>query len=197
MTLSHALIGEVAGVLEFVQCLFYIRATIKHEIKPDRVTWWIIALVSGMISVNYWQIGAHETIWLPVAYTLGSLIIAILSLTYGEGAFRLHMLDRVCLAGALLSALVWWWLSAPFLSLLMNVCTEFVGLIPTIVKAYKRPWTEDKMAWTITSSASLLNLFAIDQWVVTIMLYPLYVFVTNAIVLYPLVRNRKKAPKLH
>ncbi|MEI7719729.1 MAG: hypothetical protein WCI89_00775 [bacterium] len=194
MPLPHAFIGEVAGVFSIVPTFFYIRAMLRGETKPDRVTWWILALESGMISASYLATGAHETAWVPLAYTFGSLTCAFFSLKYGEGSFRLHTLDRVSLAGALLSALVWWSLSAPFPALMMNICVDFIGFLPTFIKAYKRPWTEDKTAWIIVTAASLLNLFAVSAWTLAIALYPVYVFVYNSLTLYPIVRNKKKAP---
>jgi hypothetical protein len=139
-----------------------------------------------MIAASSWAAGARDTVWFPVGYTLSFLIVAFLSVKYGEGPLSLHLLDRVSLAIAVLSAAIWWSLQSPVASLLMNICTEFVALIPTIVKAYRRPWTEERVAWGITGVASLLNLLAISNWTFGIALYPVYAFITNAVIIYPI-----------
>ena len=186
----QAYVGIVAGVLALVPCIFYIRGMVRGKTKPDRVTWWVLTLVSGMITASYFAAGARETVWFPAAYTLSFFTIAVFSLKYGEGDFVLHTLDRICLAGALISALVWWSTSIPFLSLVMNICTEFIGLMPTIIKAYKRPQTEDSTAWVVATIASAVNLLAVSVWIPTVALYPVYVFVSNAVVLYPIIRKK-------
>jgi hypothetical protein len=186
----QALIGITAGILSFLPCPFYIHGILKGETRPDRVTWWMLALVSGMITASSWASGVRDTIWFPAGYTLSFLIVALFSLKYGEGPVRLHTLDRVCLLLALGSAAIWWTLQAPLLALIMNICTECIALIPTMVKAYRRPWTEEKRAWVITTAASILNLFAVSEWTLAIALYPVYAFVTNAAITYLIVRKR-------
>lgn len=177
---SHELIGEIAGVLAFLPCPIYVFTMVYGETRPDRVTWWILALVSGMITLSYSASGAHETIWLPLGYTLSFLTVALFSLKYGDGPITLHVLDRVSLFGALVSALIWWVLKSPVPSLFMNMTTELIGLAPTYHKAFLRPSSENKLAWGITLVASALNLFAIPEWTGIIAAYPVYVFATNA-----------------
>ena len=193
MLTTQVLFGITAGILAFVPCPLYIYAILKGETKPDRVTWWILALVSGMIALTYDATGAHETIWLPIGYTASFFIIALFSLRYGDGPMHLHTLDRICLVVALASFVVWRLLDAPFLALLMSMATEFAALVPTAIKAYERPETEDRSAWVVTSVASLLNVLAITPWTFFIALYPVYVFVTNIIITYFIVRRRGRS----
>ncbi len=185
------LFGIAAGALELLSLPIYIRSILNKETKPNRVTWWVLALVSGMIAASYFASGARETAWLPSVYAFCMLAVAVLSLKYGEGPLRLNILDRVSLVGALLSALVWWLVRSPLPTLFMNICTEFIGLVPTINKTYRRPWTESKAAWIIGTVAALLNVFAISEWTVAIALYPIYVLSTSLIITYFIMRKNK------
>ena len=189
---AYELLGILAGVLDFVTNGIYIRSIVQGRTKPDRVTWWVLGLVSAMITISYYASGARETIWLPVAYTIGFLIIGALSLKYGEGPFRLNLLDRVAVAGALISGFVWWLVRSPVPALFMNMLTEFVGLAPTINKAYRRPWTEDSAAWILGTLASFLNVLAIREWTFAISAYPIYVFLTDAVIVYFILRKRNR-----
>lgn len=186
----QAFFGIAAGIAEFAAFAIYIRSVIKKETKPDRVTWWILGLVSGMITASYFASGARETIWLPAVFTFCMLAVAILSLKYGEGPARLSAIDRVSLAGAILSAVVWWLIRSPLPALYMNIATEFIGLIPTINKAYRRPWTESSAAWIIGTIGAALNIFAITEWTLAIALYPVYVFVTNVAITYFIMQKK-------
>ena len=184
--------GIAAGVLSFLPCPLYLYDMWKNKVRPDRVTWWILSFTTGMIAVTYYAIGARDTVWFPIGYTLSFLIAAILSIPYGDGPIKLHTLDRVCLIGAIISAFVWIFLKDPFIALLVAMLTEFTGLVPTTVKAYKRPESESASAWTLTTIASFLNLFALESWTFVLALYPVYVFLTNAPMMYFLLRPKAR-----
>jgi len=187
----HAAFGIIAGILALVPCPVYIAGILSGETKPDRITWWVLALISGMITASFWASGARDTVWFPCAYMISFIAVALFSLKYGEGTLALHTLDRVCLELALVSAVVWYSLDAPLASLLMNICTELIALFPTIIKAYKRPWTEEKRAWVITTLASVINLLAINKWTFVQALYPVYALIANAGITYFIVRGKQ------
>ncbi|MDE2133926.1 MAG: hypothetical protein KGJ49_04945 [Alphaproteobacteria bacterium] len=184
----HEAFGITAAVLSFVTCPMYVLAIVRGQTKPDRVTWWVLAFVSGMIASTYHAVGARETLWLPVEYTLSFLIVAFFSIRYGDGPPRLHLLDRICVAGAIASGLIWWALNSPAIALLACIVTEFIGLFPTIVKAYARPWTENRPAWIIATVASALNVLALTSYGLTLSAYPIYVLATNIVILVFLLR---------
>lgn len=160
-------------------CVVYVRDILHGETRPDRVTWWILALLSSCIAATYRDVGAGDTIWLPVGYALGFAVIAVLSVRYGDGPFHLSALDRVCLGGALTSLMVWLWCDAAELALMGVVLVDFIALVPTLTKAYRHPTTESRAAWIVTTVAAALNLLAVTEWTVTIGTYPIYVFLTN------------------
>ena len=58
-----------------------------------------------------------------------------------------------------------------------------MGFIPTYKKAYLKPKSESRLAWIISSAATLLNLLAVNSWQLNIALYPVYLFVFNTAVL--------------
>lgn len=186
----QALFGVAAGILQVVAGFWYVRSIVRGETKPNRVTWWIIALVNGMIAVSYFAAGARATIWLPAVYAASFAVIGVLSLKYGEGPVSLNAVDRISLGGALASAVVWAVVRSPVPALFMNMATEFIGLVPTINKSYRRPWTENRVSWILATFASLLNVFAIGEWTVVIALYPIYVFITNLIITCFILRRK-------
>lgn len=185
----QAIFGIAAGLLNVVTSIVYIRSIVNGETKPDRVTWWVLTLVTAMITASYWASGARDTIWLPAAYTVTFALVAVLSLRYGDGPVALSTLDRISLGGALASAAVWWSLKSPVPALLMNISTECIGLIPTMHKAYHRPHSESTISWILATTASFLNVLAIGEWTILIALYPIYVFMTNALIMFFIIRK--------
>lgn len=184
----QAFFGIAAGVLTFVAFPIYTLDIMRGNTKPSRVTWWILTLSNVLLAASYYVSGARDTIWIPISYSIGFLLIAMLSIKYGDGDWT--AVDYVCLAGAIASALAWALFNSAEIALFMIIVVDFFGLVPTIYKSYLRPWTENRTAWIIATIASLLNIFAIESWTFVIATYPLYVLITNALVAFFIVRSR-------
>ena len=176
----HEVFGILAGVVSFLAYFFYIVTIPFGKTRPSRSTWWVLTLIGFMIAFSYWSLGARDTIWIALSYTLGPLIIALLSLKYGEGKWQ--KLDTICFSVSLASALVWYISNSAIIALLINIFMDFVGLLPTIQKSYLRPSGEDRPAWTLESIASILNILAIENWVFSIAFYPIYLALINGII---------------
>jgi hypothetical protein len=185
-----AITGIAAGLLDCVTSYVYIRSILKGETKPDRVTWWVLGVVSTITAASYYASGARETIWLPIAYALSFLVIAVLSLRYGDGSPRVTILQRVSLLGALLSGLTWWLASSPAAALTMAMMTEAFGFAPTINKSFRRPWTESTSAWALGTTAAFLNVLAIQEWRLVVSAYPIAMFLLDVLIMYFLLRKR-------
>ncbi len=54
------------------------------------------------MAAGYYGVGGRETMWVPLSFIAGPLLVWILSIWYGEGGWT--KFDRWCLAGAFVSA---------------------------------------------------------------------------------------------
>jgi hypothetical protein len=176
----QGVIGIFAGLLAFSAIPIYIVDILRGNTKPSRVTWWVLALLNVVITASYFVSGARDTIWIPFAYAVGYVFVAVLSLKYGEGTWG--RTDIICLLFALISIGSWWLFRSAYVALGMLIVADFIALVPTFYKAYVRPWTESKLSWGIATGASLLNLFALESWAAHLSLYPLYILITNAVI---------------
>ncbi|MBD2302185.1 hypothetical protein H6G80_21300 [Nostoc sp. FACHB-87] len=167
-------IGIVAGFLSLLGFLPYIFSIYQRKTRPNRVTWWIWTVVGFILCFSYYSSGAVNTIWVPVCSAIGHLTIAILGIKYGEGGW--NRFDRWCLLTAGLSLILWWRFSSPSIALMINICIDFLGALPTIRKSYYQPHTEDIFTWSIFLLAHTLNLFALKNWSFNLSVYPLYLF---------------------
>lgn len=184
-------LGMFAGLLLIPTTIVYIRSILQGETKPNRVTWWILALITVVVVLSSYSAGARETLWLPVAYALGYICIGIFSIRYGDGPFTLSTLDRVALVGGIASAIAYVIAQSPLVALFLSALSEFIALTPTAVKSYTNPETESRTAWIIGTTASFINLLAIGTWSLGIAAYPIWIFLSNLIIVYFLIRTRR------
>src|SRR5712691_6833852 len=164
----HTMMGIVAGVFAFADIGLYIIAIFGRDYRgrrikktvPNRATWIIWASVGIILAASYDAAGATDTIWFPIAYALGFIIIAALSIPHGEGGIVLT--DLLCLFGAAASAWAWWEFSSPQIALFATISMDAFGAIPTVKKSWREPSKENRLAWSSGFIGSVANVLAID-----------------------------------
>jgi hypothetical protein len=180
--MNHAqyLVGYIAGAIAFAQIVPYLVSIFKGHTKPHRATFGIWTLVNILITVSYIGAGAKETIWVGLAYTVSSILIFVLSIRFGMGG--LSKFDIFCMVMAAVGIIIWLITDNPVLTLYFYIGVKAFGLLQTIVKAYYYPKTENILAWTMSATASMLNLFAISNWTPQLALFPLYAMIADSLV---------------
>lgn len=172
--------GGIAAVVGVVAAVVYLRAIFGGRTRPNRATWWILAVVGMLIAASYYSAGARHTLWLALIYALIPLSVAIVSVKHGEGGCG--RFDLACLLAAGISVVLWCLSQTAVITLLINLMIDFVGLLPTIRKSYLRPENENRAAWTLALVASVMSLFAVEQWKFAIAVYPLYLTAGNGLI---------------
>lgn len=186
----HGFIGIVAGVLALIGYVPYIVSTLKGKTRPNKATWIIWTIVGGLLAFSYLAEGDEKAIWVPLSYFIGPLIVAILSFKYGFSQWS--RLDKVCVVVAVLSLVPWALADDAMITLLINLGIDMSGAIPTLVKSYREPDTEDFTAWFIFFAANTLLLFSITQWNLAV-LYPVYLFFLAGGMVVLIIRGKMNA----
>jgi len=143
-----------------------------------------------ILALSYDMSGAGNTIWVPYVEFLGPLSIAILSSKYGEGGLD-NKTDLFCLFGSLVSVALWIIFNSPIVALVTNLAIDSFAIIPTIKKSYLRPEGEDFWAWFGTGMADTLNMFAVERFTFAILVYPIYMLISDLIIIFILLLKKK------
>lgn len=193
----HAVAGTVAPLLILVSEAIYIRGIFVPnrktgtKVRPSRSTFWILALLQGMLAASYYLAGGGLAAGLSAAYALMFLPIATLSIRYGYSKWE--RTDTVCLAGAIAVGGLWWYTSqvlrwemgeSAFLATILLLLTDFLGIYPTLKKVRAAPFTEERTAWLLTVIATAVNFLAVEEWGTVDLLYSPYLLLVNGIVTY-------------
>lgn len=188
----HEILGITAGVLSLVGYIPYIISILRGKTQPNKASWIIWAIVGGLLAFSYLTEGDKNTIWLPLGYFFGPLVVAILSFKYGYSQWS--RLDRFCLIAAAISAIPWIVSKDATITLLINVLIDSLGAIPTIVKSYFEPETEDATAWIIFFIANTLQVIAIQQWNIAA-IYPIYLFFLAGFIVLFIIKGKFQKQK--
>jgi hypothetical protein len=183
-------LGLAAGIIAFLAYVVYIISILRGGSKPNRTTWWIWAFMGLVLALSYQFSGAENTIWVPYVEFLGPFAIALLSIKYGEGG-PAEKTDLFCLLGAIFSVILWLIFKNPVVALVTNLAIDSFAIIPTIKKSYLRPEGEDFWAWFGTGVADSLNFFAVEKFTFAILIYPIYMLLSDLIIIFILLLKKK------
>ncbi len=105
--------------------------------------------------------------------------------------------DWIVFALAILSLVIWKTTSSPFLGLLASLFADLIGFVPTLIKSWKYPETEEwkfYMADVVSSAFIILSIVS-RSW--QNLAFPIYIFLINAsCVVMIVLRKRAKNYKL-
>ncbi len=193
--MSHMEAGIIAGMLSIPGYVIYNLVVVRRAANPSRTTWWVWTMVSGVQLVSYYHAGARATLVIPMIYFMGRLVTALISLKYGDGGWS--KFDRVCLMVVGMSLMLWAVFDSPLIVLVLTLCLDFFGALPTIRKVYQNPESEAAVGWVFWYVGALVNLWAIENWRFSIAIQPLYLVGVNGLMVLLLLRRccRRHPPK--
>ncbi|MBI2675839.1 MAG: hypothetical protein HYX24_05240 [Candidatus Aenigmarchaeota archaeon] len=161
---SHQVFGLLGGacaLLGFVAYIFDL-LRLKDQSKATKSTWLIWTINMLILTVSYWFAGARNTIYLPMAFLTGNIVMLALILRYGRSGFS--PLDKICFAGAIISLLLWAVTYNPISTVIMNRIIAWIGAVPTIRQAFLDPKSENRLAWGFFNFGTIVSIFAIEDW---------------------------------
>lgn len=186
--IDTVLFGKVAGILSIAAYFPYVWAILQGKASPNRTSWIVWTIVSGSIFFSYYFAGARDTVWVPAGYTIGSLIVSLLAIKYGEGGWT--KLDRNCFIAAGISLLLWWLFESPLFALYISLTVDITASFPTIKKAYLNPLSEDKLTWFLFWIGSFFNILAVNNWKFVIYIYPVATFLLISVMASMIIWDR-------
>lgn len=167
----------VGVVLNLIGSLDYLVATIKGGVKPDRVTWllWsVIPFIAYAAQINQ-GVGLQSLMTFMTGFT--PLIIFLASFLNKKSYWRLGHLDIICGALSVIGILLWYITKTGNTAIVFSILADGLAAIPTVVKSYLAPETEDYKVYFLGASSAAITLLTIKTWNFAYLGWPLYVLV--------------------
>ena len=183
-------LGILTGVVVIIGTIPYLRDVLRKETKPSRSTW---ALLTILLFIDVFIQGQLGSGWAR-AFTVGDLIatgsVFVLSLKYGVGGFERS--DKICYVLWLIMVACWLGLNRPLLALHFGILADFISMIPTLIKSWRKPHEESINIFAASALSGFIAIFAAEQYTYRATLLPLYLFLINLVTVTILViANRR------
>ena len=171
------------GVLaQFISVLSYIKAMMRGEAKPNRVSWffWIIAPLIGSIAA--FMAGVRWALVPVIMSWFGPFLVFSFSLFNKQAYWKLQPFDYWCAVFSGLALLLWGLTKQPLVAIIFSVLADFLAAIPTIIKARKFPETEKFGPYLAGAFSATLSLLIVKSWLLTEILFPAYLIFVNLLI---------------
>jgi len=185
------LIVWVVSILLTIYAYYsYIKSIFDNKTKPHIFSWLIWSLSTTVVFL--WQLiwwGWYWTFW-SGAIAFFVVFIFLLSLKYWEKSFS--KIDIISLIVALIALLIWYFTKTPLYSVILLVFMDAVWFIPTFIKTYKEPFSEDIQIYFITWLIYLLSFLSLETYSLLTMIWPVVIWWINFIFVLFALYFRKK-----
>lgn len=185
-------LGTIAGLVVIIGTIPYLRDTLRKETKPSRATWTLLTILLFIDILIQGELGTGWAIALTVGDFLACFSVFILSLKYGTGGA--DKTDFICYFLWIVTVICWLGLDRPLLALHFGILADFIALVPTFIKSWRKPNEESTNVFLASSLAGFIALFAVETYSYGAVLLPLYLFVVNlAVALVIVLAHRRDA----
>jgi hypothetical protein len=158
----HTAFAILGSVVNFVACLGYVRAILKHEASPNRVTWFLWAFVPLIAGAAQWQSGVGISTLVVLSVGAGPACVVLASFIAGTGSWQLGPFDYVCGACSLAALALWALTGDPVTAIVLSILGDATAALPTLRKAWLAPATEARSTYLISFVGMVLGIFSVE-----------------------------------
>lgn len=176
--------------IDIIGSFFYLKSIIYGSTKPNLVSWviWMLAPFIG----TFFQIkaGAGLSV-LPVFMAgLGPFFVITLSIFNKNAYWKVTTFDITCGLIALAALLLYVFTHNLGISILFAIISDCLAAMPTVVKSWNFPDTENGSIYTAGIIMNILGLFTIKNWIFSIYSFSIYIVLINFIILFSIYRKK-------
>lgn len=169
-----------AAIASLIAAGLYIRAMVKGQTRPNRVTWlmWsiapFIATAAEVYSGVTWAV-------IPVFMTGFAPFLIFCASIFTKAYWRLGKFDYLCGAISVLALVLWVITMEPVLSIILAIVADAIASIPTLTKAYHNPETESVWPFLTGIFNAAVALAVAMTWSFNEVSFPIYLLAINVL----------------
>lgn len=169
----------LGAIFSFLGILSYLRSTLKGETKPNRVTWslWALAPLIAFTAELDKGVGIQSLMTFMVGFN--PVLVVLASLRNKKSEWKLGTLDYVMGALSLFGIALWLYLGEGNYAIFFAIVADGLAAVPTLIKSFKFPETENYMGYMGGLSAAFITLLTIDSWNFAHYAFPVYILIVN------------------
>lgn len=172
----------LGAVIFVIGSLSYLIDTIKGKVKPNRVTFflWALAPLIAFAAEIKQGVGIQSLMTFVVGFS--PLAIFIASFVNKKSQWKLGRFDFICGTLSLVGLLLWYITKVDDVAILFGILADGLAALPTVVKSYNYPETENGWVYLAAAISATLTLLTIDTWNFAHWGFPVYILIVTLII---------------
>ena len=172
----------LGAVISGLGSLSYLIDTLKGKAKPNRVTFflWALAPLVGFAAQIKQGVGIQSLLTFMIGFSPAVIFLA--SFLNKNAAWKLHFFDFICGGLSLLGLLLWYITKEGFFALLFSMIADGLASLPTVIKSYRYPETENDWSYLGSLIAAILTILTITNWNFANWGFPIQTLVINLVI---------------
>lgn len=153
----------------------YIKDTIQGKIQPNRMTWglWALAVLIAFSAEITQGVGILSLATFIVGFV--PLLVFLASFVNKKAYWKISKFDLGCGALSLLGLILWQITKVGNLAIIFSIFADLTAGVPTLVKSYKYPETENWVEFITAAINMMIALLTIRVWTFAHFGFPLYI----------------------
>lgn len=170
----------LAVAINLAGALVYAYSVVKGNTQPNRVTWFILSLapILAFSAMIFQGVSFKESIF-TLSTGISPLIIFISIFFAKQPKWKLTRFDLTCGALSLVGFILWMILKEGNVAIIFSILADGLAFLPTIVKAYRYPETENPYAFLTGVFAACIALAILTTYDFKHVAFPLYILLAD------------------
>jgi len=178
-----------AALLNLVGCTVYLIATLKGKTKPNKVTWFLWAVVPFIAFFAQIQQGVGLSSLYTFSNGFGPVLVFVGSFFNKQSQWKITTFDIICGSLSIIGVFFWYLTQVGNIAIICSIFADWLASVPTIVKAYKQPETENSRSFFIGTLAAFITIFTVTRWEFASYAFPISATLIN-LVLFLLIQSK-------
>ena len=189
--MGGTLVTVVGAAVTVAAGLGYARDTLRGRVRPHRITWFVSGVAAWVACAGQLAQGVVLGAVLTFGVAVVPTAIVVASFAHPGSSWRSSRFDRCCLVLAL-AAIVVLLRSSGDAAIAMGIAARALGAVPTVVKAWRAPRTEQTTVYAAGVFGAVCTLAALGTWTFSTAAFAVY-FLLFCSVMTVLVRTGSRS----
>ncbi|MGE5474196.1 MAG: hypothetical protein ACM3UU_08255 [Ignavibacteriales bacterium] len=176
--------------IHLIGIVFYIKEILRGNIKPNKLTWLLWAISPLIATAAAISDGVRLSILPTFMAGFGPLIVFITSFMNKDAYWELGKFDYLCGFFSALALILWGITKEPSIAIAFLIVSDGFAAVPTLIKAWKHPETENAAPYLAEIFSALTSFAAIEVWNFSSAAFPTYLVILDTLLALSIYKGR-------
>lgn len=172
----------LAAALSLYGVVDYVRATLRGDARPNRVSWglWGLEGVLGFVVEVQQHVGLAAV--MTLMFGVGPIIVVLASFRGHHGVWRVDAFDIACGVISLVGIVFWAVANGRTVALIAFISADQVAALPTIRKSWRAPESESAKVFVLGAINSAITLMTLRHFTTGGVVFPGAIMVCDTLI---------------